>query len=442
MSSEQMAQDDFKRAYRKGFWRKVASWLRGESNELLPYQAVRERIPLKGQHYAGHQQVKIDQIVGSLGRYRDFDRAFLPRQARTRGRWESIDSAHYEDVLLPPVELYKMGEVYFVKDGNHRVSVARRWGQEYIDAYVTELDVPVPLTPDLDMEDLDLKGEYAKFLELTNMPDVRPGGQIELTIPGEYDCLLEHINVHRWYMGEQRGSEVPYQEAVASWYDNVYSPLVNVVNEHELRESFPGRTEADLYLWIIEYEWFLREAYREEYSFEQASRQFKDRFSQSEIRKLENILKKAVWVDNLVLEQERDEFLARTNIGDLRPEAQIVLTAPGKYYKLVEHIDIHRWYLGETEGQEVPFEQAVVSWYDKVYLPLVGLIRELNILNEFPGRTDADLYLWIIEQQNSFKKIFGEDVPLEVAVEKFTDTQLGEPLRNMEKGNKKPGGKR
>lgn len=439
MSTGHMAQSDFNRAYRKGFWRKVTSWLTGDSNELLPFQVVRERIPLKGQHYAGFQQVRIDQIVGSLGRYRDFDRAFLPRQARTRGRWESIDSAHYDDVILPPVDLYKMGEVYFVRDGNHRVSVAREWGQEFIDAYVTELEVPVPLTTDVDIEDLDLKGEYAKFLQLTNIAEVRPGAQIEVTLPGEYDCLLEHINVHRWYMGEERGSEITYEEAVASWYDNVYSPLINLIHKHELRKAFPGRTEADLYLWIIEYEWFLREAYREEYSFEQASRQFRDRFSLSETRKLENILKKAVWMDNLILEQERDEFQARTNLSKLHPEARIILTAPGLYHKLVEHIDIHRWYLGEQKGEEIPFEEAVASWYENVYMSLVGLIREQNILDEFPGRTEADLYLWILEHQNYLKQNYGEDVSLEVAVEKFTEEKS---TRNKGKGGKKSKGRK
>jgi uncharacterized membrane protein YfbV (UPF0208 family) len=432
MNSKQLAQEDFERAYRRGFWRKLSSWLTGERNELLPFDAVRDRIPLRGQHYIGLKQIPIEQIVGSMGRYRDFDRAFLPRQARTRGRWESIDSAHYDDVILPPVELYKMGEVYFVRDGNHRVSVAREQGQEFVDAYVTEIDVSVPLTADVQIDDLDLKAEYAAFLEETSLNSIRPSARIELTISGEYERLLEHISVHRWYLGKGRHAEIPYEEAVASWYDKVYSPLVELIIEKQLLENFPDRTEADLYLWIIEYEWFLREAYREEYSFQTVSRQFQQRFKDSPNRKLVNILKKSAWVDNLILELERQEFEASTHLTELRPEAQISLTAPGSYDKLLEHIDVHRWYLGEQAGEEVPFEQAVLSWYDKVYLPLVELIRGQNILDEFPGRTEADLYLWIIEQQNSLKQAFGEDVPLEVAVEKFADTKLGDPLRNRE----------
>ena len=420
MSSKQQAQDDFERAYRRGFWRKLSSWFTGERNELLPFDAVRERIPLRGQHYIGLQQVLIEQIVGSLGRYRDFDRAFLPKQARTRSRWVRIDSAHYDEIILPPVELYKMGEVYFVRDGNHRVSVAREKGQEFVDAYVIEIEVSVPLTTDMQMDDLDLKAEYAVFLEETNLAEIRPGAQIELTLNGEYERLLEHISVHRWYLGEGRGAEVPYEEAVASWYDNVYTPMVKLIRDQKLLASFPGRTEADLYLWIIEYEWFLRDAYREEYSFQVVSRQFRDRFSDSPTRKLVNVLKKAAWVDNQILQQEYQDFQARTKLNKLRPEAQISLSMPGQYPKLLNHIDVHRWYLGEQQGREVPTEVAVNSWYENVYQPLAQLIQEQNILDRFPGRTEADLYMWILEQHYFLMEAFGENVKLEEAIDSFT----------------------
>ncbi len=420
MSSKQQAQDDFERAYRRGFWRKLSSWFTGERNELLPFDAVRERIPLRGQHYIGLQQVLIEQIVGSLGRYRDFDRAFLPKQARTRSRWVRIDSAHYDEIILPPVELYKMGEVYFVRDGNHRVSVAREKGQEFVDAYVIEIEVSVPLTTDMQMDDLDLKAEYAVFLEETNLAEIRPGAQIELTLNGEYERLLEHISVHRWYLGEGRGAEVPYAEAVASWYDNVYTPMVKLIRDQKLLASFPGRTEADLYLWIIEYEWFLRDAYREEYSFQVVSRQFRDRFSDSPTRKLVNVLKKAAWVDNQILQQEYQDFQARTKLNKLRPEAQISLSMPGQYPKLLNHIDVHRWYLGEQQGREVPTEVAVNSWYENVYQPLAQLIQEQNILDRFPGRTEADLYMWILEQHYFLMEAFGENVKLEEAIDSFT----------------------
>jgi hypothetical protein len=118
------AAHDFDRALNKSFWRKIRNWITRKNNELLPFDEVRDKLPIQGQHYVGMEQVPVEKIVGSLGRYRDFDRAFLPKQKKTRERWISIDMAHYGMVNLPPVELFKIGDIYFVKDGNHRVWAA------------------------------------------------------------------------------------------------------------------------------------------------------------------------------------------------------------------------------------------------------------------------------------------------------------------------------
>ncbi|MGB7117328.1 MAG: hypothetical protein WBD56_14385, partial [Anaerolineales bacterium] len=123
MSFSQLANQDFDRAIKKGFWRKVLTRLTGKTNELLPFEEVRVKLPMRGQHYIGLKQVPIQNIVGSFGRYQDFDRAFLPTQKRTKARWVSINKAHYKQIFLPPVDLFKIGEIFFVKDGNHRVSV-------------------------------------------------------------------------------------------------------------------------------------------------------------------------------------------------------------------------------------------------------------------------------------------------------------------------------
>jgi hypothetical protein len=437
MSIDHLANQDFERALLKSFFRNVVTWLTGKSNDLLPFDAVKERMPLRGQHYVGLHQVPIDQIVGSMGRYRDFDRAFLPRQKRTKDRWVSIDRAHYQEVILPPVELYKMGEVYFVKDGNHRVSVARERGQVFVDAYVTEIDIPVPLTADTVVTDLDLKAEYAVFLEKTRLPAVRESALIELTLPGEYERLLEHINVHRWYLGEQRRADVPYKEAVASWYDTIYLPLVKILHEEKVIKHFPGRTAGDLYLWTIEYLWYRREAYKDEYAFEEAAHQFIRNYSVWPVERLANLLKKASWVDYLILDQEHTGFLARTRLSDYRPEAIIELTMPGFYGKLLEHIDVHRWFLGTQRGVDVPYEGAVVSWYDHVYQPLVQLIRAQQILDEFPGRTDTDLYLWIIEHQGYLRETYGSDLSIEQATERFKEEYLPELVEKPVRGHKR-----
>ncbi len=293
MNIDELARHDFEHALRRAFWRQIISALTGKSNELLPFEEVRKRLPLRGQRYLGLQTVPLDKIVGSESRYRDFDRAFLPRQTHTRDRWINIDKAHYREIKLPPVELYKVGDVYFVRDGNHRVSVARERGQEFIDAYVTEIEVPVSIEPDMELRDIILKAEHAAFLEATKLDQLRPGASIELTIPGQYEKLLEHIAAHRWFMGEKRGAAVPYEEAVASWYDNVYTPLVQIIREQHILEKFPGRTEGDLYLWIIEHQWYLREAFGD-VSMEEAARQFAEKYSGHSLRRIVNRLKETV----------------------------------------------------------------------------------------------------------------------------------------------------
>jgi hypothetical protein len=132
---------DFDRAVSKGRWRQFISRLTRRSDELLSYGDVRKQHSIKGQHDLGVRIVPIDRIVGSMGRCRDFDRAFYPRQTASNSRWMGIARASYRNVALPLVELYKVGDSYFVQDGHHRISVARARGQDFIDAHVIEVEV-------------------------------------------------------------------------------------------------------------------------------------------------------------------------------------------------------------------------------------------------------------------------------------------------------------
>lgn len=139
-SIEQMAQEDLSMAISEGRRRRITHWLTRKNDNLLSFSEIAEALECKGRHDAGLQIVSIDNIVGSVGRCHDFDRAFYPRRVKEPGRWIRIAKAHYQGIDLPPVELYKVGDTYFVADGNHRISVARTRGQVFIDAYVTEID--------------------------------------------------------------------------------------------------------------------------------------------------------------------------------------------------------------------------------------------------------------------------------------------------------------
>lgn len=252
-------QSDFARARSRNFLREIWTLLANQRNSLLSYDEVKEKLKLGGPICRGVRTVEIARIVGSVNRYRDFDRAFLPAHNRTADRWQRIDRAFYEDVGLPPVVLYQVGEVYFVVDGHHRVSVAREQGQEFIEAEVRECKVRVPVGPDLQAEDLEILGARVDFLERTGLATLRPDSKVEFTVPDGYTRALEHIAVHRYFMGLEWRRDISDAEAVADWYDKVYLPIVEVVRRRGLLEEFPERTEGDVYLWVLDRQHFLAE---------------------------------------------------------------------------------------------------------------------------------------------------------------------------------------
>ncbi len=250
---------DFSRARFKSFLNRIQSVISGRPTRLLSYDEVKSALHIGGPVYRGVQTVRVDQIVGSLNRYHQFDRAFLPVEDRIGSRWQSVDRAFYEEISLPPVVLYKVGQVYFVVDGHHRVSVAREQGQEFIEADVRECATRVNITPELKPEDLTILGEKVGFLERTHLDDLRPDSRIRLTIPDGFDRMLQHIAVHRYFMGLDLKRDVSEQEAISHWYDNVYMPIVKVIRRSKILKEFPGKTEADLYLWVLDHQRYLSE---------------------------------------------------------------------------------------------------------------------------------------------------------------------------------------
>jgi hypothetical protein len=249
---------DFQRARLSSFFNQVRDALSGHRRRLLAFDEVRTKLRLGGPVYRGVQTVPLDHIVGSVNRYRDFDRLFLPTQSHTADRWRRVNRAWYEEVSLPPVILYRVGEVYFVSDGNHRVSVARQRGQEFIDAEVREVVSRVPVTPNLRSEDLERLGERVDFLERTQLDRYYPGAEVTPTILGGYDRLLEHIAVHRYFMGIDLGQPVSEEDAVRHWYEILYLPVVDIVNRSGILGELPGRTATDFYLWVMDHLHYLR----------------------------------------------------------------------------------------------------------------------------------------------------------------------------------------
>jgi hypothetical protein len=242
----------FRDARNKALVAGLLDLLRRQPQEMLSFADVRACLNIRGQRSLGRQIVPTAHIIGSEGRYDDFDRRFLPRTDGVQSRWSSIERAMERGVTLPPVVLYKVSDVYFVRDGNHRVSVSRGLGYAEIDAEVTELLVDVTITPELSVRTLLLTQEYSDFLEWTNLHALRPDERIEFSELGGYLDLVRHINVHRYGLAKEQNRAIDRDEAVASWYDTVYLPLIHQIREQKMLKRFPHRTEADLYRWIVE----------------------------------------------------------------------------------------------------------------------------------------------------------------------------------------------
>jgi hypothetical protein len=268
---------DFARVRFKAFLNRARGALAGQPKTLLSYDDVKEKLHIGGPIYRGIKTVAIEKIAGSLNRYQQFDRAFLPLEDQIANRWENIDRAFYQDIGLPPVVLYKVGEVYFVVDGHHRVSVAREQGQKFIDADVRECQTRVNITPDIKPEDLEILGEKVNFLERTGLDRIRPKASIKLTIPDGFDRMLEHVAVHRYFMGLDLQRDISDGEAVAHWYDRVYMPIVGVIRRSGVLHDFPGKTEGDLYLWILDRQRYLFALGRTLMSPARAAREFIDK---------------------------------------------------------------------------------------------------------------------------------------------------------------------
>lgn len=250
----------FDEARRAALMGDLLAHLTGRPSDLLPFERVREQLKLRHLVDRGVLEVPLDRIVGSVGREREFNRAFLPREEALRERWKQVEGLAEGPQGLPAVELYQVGDAYFVVDGHHRISVARALGSPAIEARVKEFPTPVRLRPDASIEEIVLESGLAAFLDSTGLePD--PPGEFVTTLPGGYERLLEHIAGHRYFRGIEAGREIPWDEAVRSWRDAVYRPMAATIRSSGVLAGFPGHTETDLYLFVMEHLHHLRERY-------------------------------------------------------------------------------------------------------------------------------------------------------------------------------------
>lgn len=252
MPLQQTAVRDFDRARKQAAIRQFFARVRGQSYELLSYDAVHDQLGASGAVQRGVQEISLDSIVGSVGRYQDFTRDFLPKRDSDEERWVGVKTAVDQMKGMPPIEVYQINDAYFVKDGNHRVSIARQLGVETITAYVTEVETRVPLSLDDDPGEVIAKARLRHFLEETNIDKLRPDSDLTMTFVGHYQTLLDQINVYYRTL-QQENKAIGYAEAVTCWYDDVYLPVILMIREQGVLRNFPSRTEADIYIFLYDH---------------------------------------------------------------------------------------------------------------------------------------------------------------------------------------------
>ena len=244
--NEMESQQAWNKARRSVVVQRVLCAIQECSMDLIPFEEARKLLHLNQKICRGLQEIELDKIRGSVGRYHDFTSAFLPRRDNLRQRWQRVWLAGATKGL-PPIELYKVGQAYFVSDGNHRVSIARKEGMETIEAYVCEYISPIELSGEADLDEVLCKAEYAEFLSRTQL---RPTQEIVFTVPGRYMEIECQIRSVQQSLENDRSEPVTYVEAAALWYREIYSPTVREIRESGAIERFPGRTEADLFIWM------------------------------------------------------------------------------------------------------------------------------------------------------------------------------------------------
>ncbi len=257
------AQDDFLRARRRAVLGRMAARMRREPrdvNLVVPFDEVVEALGRIGERDLGMQSIALDSIVGSVNRPREFDRAFRPTSSKVRTRWERIAGAQRRGESMPPISVYRVGDAHFVRDGHHRVSVARAQGLATIDAYVTEVQTRVGADRSIRLADLPLKGHERLFDERVPLPAARRE-RVRLSDAWKYGDLAEGVEAWGFRAMQDRGELMDRAEVAEAWYEHEFEPVVamleeaGLIGEHETPADAYERLGGERYRLMRTMEW-------------------------------------------------------------------------------------------------------------------------------------------------------------------------------------------
>ncbi len=291
------AESDFARARNKALFNEIQHLLTPEEAAMISLKAVRKVIKTQSETYIGMKVIPINKIVGSEGRYKDFDNQFFPKRSIIRERWEHVDEAVIKDIVLPPIKVYELGGLYFVRDGNHRVSVAKAKGVEFIDAEVVSLQTEIKLSPVRTLAGMMkqiIAYEKRNFYFETNFGDITDYWVLDFSTAGQYDVIYNHILTHKYFINQNKKEEIPMEDAILSWFNNVYLPVVTTIQKYKIMKYFKKNTISDLYVWIIRFYDELKKKFGDELPLDQIVYDIKKQKKFSVISRIKNFVKRYI----------------------------------------------------------------------------------------------------------------------------------------------------
>jgi hypothetical protein len=242
------AKDDFSRARRSQLLAGLGRRLRREPDDvglILPFDEVVDALGMAGEVQRGLESIPLDSVVGTVDRTRDFDRGFRPTTPRVRGRWQRIAAAQRRGESFPPISVYRVGDLHFVRDGHHRVSVAKSLGRSDIDAYVTEVRTRIGTGEGLELVDLPLKDHERLFHERVPL-DPPQHARVRPSDPWDYGKLAEAVEAWGFRVMQERREYMDREEVARLWYEEDFLPIVETLRAGGFIRS--SETESDAYI--------------------------------------------------------------------------------------------------------------------------------------------------------------------------------------------------
>lgn len=295
-------EQDFSKAFNKALIHEIQHFLNPEEASLISFSDIKKLLKPENESYEGIKTVPVASIVGSEDRYKDFDSEFFPKSLHLKSRWESIDAAHHGNIILPPVTLYELGGLYFVRDGNHRVSVAKSNGIEFIDAEVVTLKSEIHLKPGRSLKYMIrqvINYEKRLFYSETAFGDITDYWCLDFSTTGQYDVIYNHILTHKYYINMKQTAEISMSVAIMSWFTTVYIPVINIIEKKHIMRKFPRRTKSDLYVWIIKYWDQLKAKFGSDYSLDKVATDFLKEFGMGFFKRIVNHFEKYILKKNI-----------------------------------------------------------------------------------------------------------------------------------------------